>query len=142
MRLSPVHPRAITNGSSKTPMSYYSSCKLVCKCFTNTFISFKSVDNAQEAEAVKKALQDHLDMDPDITLLVLCEQISPTDEPMNSEEDDTRNNLRSLVLSFLCLEAKKALITRHALPGSQGEKILFDALLSVSALFLFNKPSP
>jgi hypothetical protein len=76
-------------------------------------------------------------MDPDITLLVLCEQVSPTDEPMDLEEDDTRNTLRSLVLSFLCLEAKNALITQHALPGSQGEKILFDTLLSVrEALYL------
>lgn len=91
-----------------------------------------SVENQQEAQVVKKALQEHLDMDPQATLSVLCYQISPPDEPMETTEDNTRDRLRSLVLSFLSVEAKIALVERHALPGSEGEKILFEALLSVS----------
>jgi hypothetical protein len=81
---------------------------------------------------VKKALLEHLDMDPPVTLGVLCDQIVPPDEPMDEEEQQIRDRLRSLVVSFLAGEAKRAII-RHARPGSVAEAVLVNELLAVSA---------
>ncbi|KAF8893579.1 hypothetical protein BD779DRAFT_1507003 [Infundibulicybe gibba] len=79
-------------------------------------------DEREEVEVVKNALKEHLDMDPKVTLGVLCDQIVPIDEPMDAEEQNIRDRLRFLVLSFLRGEAQSALVARHALPGSDGEE--------------------
>lgn len=81
---------------------------------------------------VKKALTEHLDMDPRVTLGVLCDQIIPPEEPMDEEEQAIRDRLRSLVLSFLTGEAKRAIVERHAVPGSTAEDVLVSCLLEVS----------
>lgn len=80
---------------------------------------------------VKKALIEHLDMDPRVTLGVLCDQVTPPEELMDEEEQGIRDRLRSLVLSFLTGEAKRA-VERHALPGSAAEDVLITCLLEVS----------
>lgn len=74
-------------------------------------------------------------MDPRVTLGVLCDQIAPPDEPMDEEEQGIRDRLRSLVLSFLTGEAKRAIVERHALPGSGAEEVLVNSVLGVRELF-------
>jgi hypothetical protein len=92
------------------------------------------IDEPDEVIVVKKALTEHLDMDPRITLGVLCDQIVPPDEPMDEEEQSTRDRLRSLVLSFLSGEAKRAIVERHANPGSDAEDVLVNGILTVRRL--------
>ena len=84
---------------------------------------------------VKKALIEHLDMDPSITLGVLCDQLVPPEEPMDEEELFIRDRLRSLVLSFITGEAKRAILDRHASKPESGiEEILVNALWAVGYL--------
>jgi hypothetical protein len=90
------------------------------------------LDEPDEVIVVKKALTEHLDMDPRVTLGVLCDEIVPREEPMDEEEHAIRDRLRSLVLSFLTGEAKRAIVERHALPGSAAEEVLVTCLLEVS----------
>jgi hypothetical protein len=85
---------------------------------------------------VKKALTEHLDMDPKVTLGVLCDQVSPPDESMDDEEQAIRDRLRSLVLSFLTGEAKRAIVERHAVPSSVAEEVLISSLLAVRESYI------
>ncbi|GLB37081.1 putative apoptosis inhibitory protein 5 (API5) [Lyophyllum shimeji] len=88
-------------------------------------------EEVDEVIVVKKALTEHLDMDPKVTLSVLCEHIAPLDELADEEEQDIRDRLRSVVLAFLTGEARRAIVERHALPGSEVEEVLINAMLSV-----------
>jgi hypothetical protein len=90
------------------------------------------VDEPEEVTVVKKALTEHLDMDPKVTLGVLCDQVSPPEETMDDEEQVIRDRLRSLVLAFLTGEAKRAIVERHAVPSSIAEEVLINSLLTVS----------
>lgn len=73
-------------------------------------------------------------MDPRVTLGVLCDQIVPPDETMDEEELSIRERLRTLVLAFMTGEAKRAIVERHAVPGSQAEEVLLLGLFGVSYL--------
>ncbi|KAG6832033.1 hypothetical protein H0H87_003014 [Tephrocybe sp. NHM501043] len=88
-------------------------------------------DEPDEVEIVKDALQAHLDMDAKVTLGVLCDQIVPLEDTMDEEEQDIRDRLRKVVLKFLTEDARKAIVERHALPGSDAEETLIDSLLRV-----------
>ncbi|PCH35985.1 hypothetical protein WOLCODRAFT_108007 [Wolfiporia cocos MD-104 SS10] len=94
-------------------------------------------DEPEEVPVIKRALSQHLDMDPAVTLGVLCDQVVPSDEPMDEEEQAIRNRLRSLVLSFVTGEAKRSIVERHAVPGSQAEETLVGGMLKA-----INKLSP
>ncbi|TBU48665.1 hypothetical protein BD309DRAFT_1041531 [Dichomitus squalens] len=86
-------------------------------------------DEPEEVTVVKRALTQHLDMDPVITIGVLCDQIVPPDEPLDEEEQVIRDRLRSLVLAFLAGEAKRPLIDRHANTlGTPAEEALVSGL--------------
>ncbi|KAI0779607.1 hypothetical protein C8Q74DRAFT_1199239 [Fomes fomentarius] len=86
-------------------------------------------DEPEEVTVVKRALTQHLDMDPVVTLGVLCDQIVPSDEPLDDEEQSIRDRLRSLVLAFLAGEAKRPLVERHAnTVESPAEQILVSGL--------------
>ncbi|TFY82398.1 hypothetical protein EWM64_g1610 [Hericium alpestre] len=86
-------------------------------------------DEPDEVTVVKKALTEHLDMDSKVTLGVLCDQIVSVDEAMDDEDREIRERLRSLVLAFMSLEAKRAIITRHAnQPGNEQEQVLVNGL--------------
>lgn len=80
---------------------------------------------------VKKALTEHLDMDPKTTLGVLCDQILPQSDTTDEEEISIRERLRSLVLAFLAGEAKRAICERFAVPGENGEPVLYEGLFAV-----------
>jgi hypothetical protein len=73
-------------------------------------------------------------MDPPVTLAVLCDQIVSPDEPMDDEEQQIRDRLRSLVISFLTGEAKRAILRHASRPGSEAETILVNELMVVRAL--------
>lgn len=73
-------------------------------------------------------------MDPVVTLGVLCDQIVPTDEPLDEEEQSIRDRLRTLVLAFLSGEAKRPLVERHASAPGPAEQLLVSGLLKVRDL--------
>ncbi|KAI1794253.1 hypothetical protein LXA43DRAFT_167813 [Ganoderma leucocontextum] len=86
-------------------------------------------DEPEEVTFVKRALTQHLDMDPVVTLGVLCDQIVPSDETVDEEELAIRDRIRSLVLAFLAGEAKRPLIDRHAnCLDSPAEEVLVSGL--------------
>lgn len=93
------------------------------------------VDEPQEVEVVEQQLNEHLDLDTLATLGVLCDQIVPPDEPLDEDDQATRDRLRGLVLSFLTGRAKRGIIERHAnaLDGA-AESVLVTALLQVRVL--------
>ncbi|KAH8107682.1 hypothetical protein BXZ70DRAFT_884990 [Cristinia sonorae] len=87
-------------------------------------------DEPEEVVVVKKALIEHLDMDPVVTLGVLCDQIAPLSQDWDEEDQVTRDRLRSLVLAFLTGEAHRAITERHAhTPGSPAEEVLVTGIL-------------
>ncbi|CDO78097.1 hypothetical protein BN946_scf184634.g3 [Trametes cinnabarina] len=91
-------------------------------------------DEPEEVTFVKRALMQHLDMDPAVTLGVLCDQVIPSDEPLDEEEQSIRDRLRSLVLAFLAGEAKRSLVERHASSaGSPAEEVLVSGLFKAIA---------
>ncbi|GJE89989.1 hypothetical protein PsYK624_061080 [Phanerochaete sordida] len=71
-------------------------------------------DEPEEVEVVEAQLTEHLDMDPTVTLGVLCDQVAPQDEAADDEEQAIRDRLRGLVLSFMTGKAKRAITERHA----------------------------
>lgn len=92
-----------------------------------------SADEPDEVTVVKKALAEHLDMDPKVTLGVLCDQVSSNDEPMDDEEKAMRDRLRSLVVKFISGEAKRAIVERHASQaGNEHEQVIVDGLFKVT----------
>lgn len=91
-------------------------------------------DEPDEVVFVKKALSEHLDMDPPVTLGVLCDQIVPPNEPMDDEEQQIRDRLRSLVICFLTGEAKRAILRHVNQPGSEAEAVLVGQLLVVRSI--------
>lgn len=84
-------------------------------------------DEPEEVEVVEQQLTEHLDMEPQITLGVLCDQIVPLED--NPDEDQAvRDRLRSLVLGFMVGRAKRAIVERHA---DHAETVLVEGLLNV-----------
>lgn len=90
-----------------------------------------TTEDAKEANVVKEALVEHIDLDPQVTLTVLGDPLlSPEDSIEDQEEVALRERLRSLVLAFFSGDARDSII-RHATPGSEVEKELVDSLISV-----------
>ncbi|KXN90634.1 Apoptosis inhibitor 5-A [Leucoagaricus sp. SymC.cos] len=87
-------------------------------------------EEVDEVAIVKRALVEHLDMDPKVTLGVLCDQIIPPNDTTDEEEVSIRERLRSLVLGFMVGEAKHAICGVHAAPGGSGESALYDGLFA------------
>src|SRR4051794_39498661 len=111
------------------------SCYKVVRCpalfFAHLLNHSNKSDAPDEVVVVKQALMEHLDLDPKVTLTVLCDQIAPPEETVGEEEQAIRDRLRSLVLSFLTGEARRAIVGRHALPGSGAEETLLSYLFAV-----------
>ncbi|KAE9403107.1 hypothetical protein BT96DRAFT_504396 [Gymnopus androsaceus JB14] len=87
-------------------------------------------DEPNEVNVVRKALVEHLHMDPRVTLGVLCDQIIPPSEPADQEELAMRDSLRTLVLTFIAGELKKGNLVRYMPPRSEAEDTLIDGLIS------------
>ncbi|EAU91640.2 hypothetical protein CC1G_09322 [Coprinopsis cinerea okayama7 len=58
-------------------------------------------DEPEEVVVVKKALVNHVKMGPEVTLGVLCDQLSTVEEGLDEEEKAIRERLRKLVCNFL-----------------------------------------
>ena len=95
------------------------------------YSSFGVQDEPHELSRIKRALQEHLDMDASVTLSVLCDQILQPDEPIDEEEQQLRDRSRSLVMAFLTGDIKSHIVERHAKPGTHAEQVLVSQLLLV-----------
>lgn len=89
----------------------------------------RSTDEPEEVEVVESQLNEHLDMDPQVTLGVLCDQIVPTEDFVDEDDQVTREQLRSLVLGFMVGKAKRAILERHA---EVAQKVLVEGPAKVS----------
>ncbi|KAJ7141110.1 hypothetical protein C8R44DRAFT_692909 [Mycena epipterygia] len=98
---------------------------------TDVLLQLLQSDEPDEVVVVKQALIAHLNLDPRVTLGVLCDQIMPAVEATaDPDEIYMRDRLRTLVLAFLTGEAKQVIVERHALPGTDAEDVLIDGLLT------------
>ncbi|KAJ7090917.1 hypothetical protein B0H15DRAFT_249294 [Mycena belliarum] len=98
---------------------------------TDVLLQLLQSDEPDEVVVVKQALIAHLNLDPRVTLGVLCDQIMPaTDVPADPDELYMRDRLRALVLAFLTGEARQVIVDRHAVPDSEAEHVLIDGLLT------------
>lgn len=89
------------------------------------------LDEPDELFYIRKGLEEHLDLAPSVTIGVLCDQITATEEPIDEEDQLIRDRLRTLVLEFLVEKMKKILLIMKDGPGSDPERILVEGLLKV-----------
>ncbi|KAG7098253.1 hypothetical protein E1B28_000215 [Marasmius oreades] len=87
-------------------------------------------DEPNEVNVVRKALVEHLQMDPRVTLGVFCDQIVPSGHPMDKDEMQMRDRLRTLVLDFVANEVKKDQWKKIAVAGNDAEGTLVRGLLT------------
>lgn len=79
---------------------------------------------------IKRALQEHIDLDPRTTLKILCGQcILDTSDDVNNEDKLLRAKLRALVLQFLA-EKFRVCISR-AVQSEETESTLLKGMLEV-----------
>lgn len=88
----------------------------------------QSSDEETEVEVVKKALLEHIDMDPPRALQVLCDQCIFDSGILDEEERAMRGRLRTLVIQFLARDAKRRVARQ---PNEKAEEILFTGLVNV-----------
>lgn len=74
---------------------------------------------------------EHINLDAAVTLGVFCDQIIPSDEATDEEEQALRVRLRELVLEFL-KEKAHPILEQHVLPESDAEGVLLDRITKVS----------
>jgi len=84
---------------------------------------------------VKKALVEHLKIDPKATIGVLCDQLASQDDTHDDEEIFIRTRLRSLVLAFMTGEAKQSICGHHVSLDGIGEQMLYEGLFAVRTKF-------
>ena len=53
------------------------------------------IDEPAEVAVVEKQLLEHLDLDPTVTFNVLCDQVVPTDDSLDDEDQAVRDRLRA-----------------------------------------------
>ncbi|KAG6837713.1 hypothetical protein H0H93_003515 [Arthromyces matolae] len=97
----------------------------------DVLIQLLQSDERDEVEIVKKALLDHLELDPKVTLGVICDQMSPLDDSVDDDEKEIRDRMRKVVLRFLTEDARKVIVERCAIPGSDAEESLLENMLAV-----------
>jgi hypothetical protein len=61
---------------------------------------------------VKNALIQHLELDSEVVLRVLCDQVVSPDEPMKEEDMAIRERLQGLVVVFLAEDTREPLLAR------------------------------
>ncbi|KAJ7782509.1 hypothetical protein DFH07DRAFT_790899 [Mycena maculata] len=98
---------------------------------TDVLLQLLQSDEPDEVVVVKQALIAHLNLQPRVTLGVLCDQIMPAvDATADPDEIYMRDRLRTLVLAFLTDEAKQVIVEQHAVPDSEAEAVLVEGLLT------------
>ncbi|KAI9437549.1 apoptosis inhibitory protein 5-domain-containing protein, partial [Lactarius indigo] len=81
---------------------------------------------------MKMALVQHLQLDPKVTLGVLCDQIVPPDDPIEDEDKTIRERLCALVVVFLAQDARKPLLAQlqdQRRGSAEQEDALIDTLI-------------
>ena len=88
-------------------------------------------DEPEEVGVVEKQLLEHLDMDPTVTVNVLCDQVVPTEEPVDDEDRAVRDRLRALVLDFMKGPAKRGIVRNATAQRFEPENALVGRVLGV-----------
>ncbi|KAI6002868.1 apoptosis inhibitory protein 5-domain-containing protein [Pisolithus albus] len=95
----------------------------------DVLVQLLQCDEPEEAAVVKIALLKHLDMDPPAVLGVMCDQVVPLEEDLDETERQTRERLRSLVITFLATDALGVIVGKYTdSPGSEAEQTLVSQL--------------
>ena len=91
----------------------------------------EAIDEPDEVTVVEGQLLEHLDLDPTVTINVLCDQVVPTEEEVDEEEKAVRDHLRALVLDFMKGRAKRGIVRNANAQKSQPEVALVNRMLNV-----------
>ena len=87
-------------------------------------------DDTRELSVVKRALQEHIEIDPALALQVLCDQCRFDPSSLPSDEDKIwRQRLRGLVIRFLA--EKYSVCIAGVVQDVEVEKILVKGLVEV-----------
>ena len=109
---------------------FWSSCSNVVSrpsFFPNARDSrIKETEDPEEITHIRQGLEQHLTIDPSVTITVLCDQLSWTED-----EQGNREQLRTLVLEFLARIVRPLDI---AIVRSS-EQLLVQGIVNVSFLF-------
>jgi hypothetical protein len=92
---------------------------------------------------IRKGLDEHLDLEPTVTIGVLCDSVGPgpgVEEQEQEQEQDEGSveRLRTLVLGFLSERMKKILLIMKDEAGSEPERILVEGVVRVSRFFFLS----
>ncbi|KAH9033689.1 hypothetical protein EDB83DRAFT_2200630, partial [Lactarius deliciosus] len=66
----------------------------------------------EEVAVIKMVLIQHLELDSNVTLGVLCDQIMPPDDPMEDEDKTIHERPGMLVVAFLVQDPRKPLLAQ------------------------------
>lgn len=88
-------------------------------------------DDQEEVAVVKRAILDHINMDPDRSLQVLCDQCVFELDGLDEEEKGLRSRLRTLVIVFLANDAKTMIERVVKAKELKADEILFKGLVNV-----------
>lgn len=102
------------------------SCRVVSR-----HSRLKEIDEPEEIIHVRQGLEQHLTIDPSVTMTVLCDQLS-----WSEDEQGNREQLRTLVLEFLVknIRSLNVAILRSS------DRILVEGIINVS--FPLHVPTP
>ena len=97
-----------------------------------------NADDQTEVEVVKTALRKHIDMDPEKTIQVLCDQCVVDSNGVDDEERAIRTKFRSLVLQFLSVDANDKIFEALKAPKTHTkvEDLLFNGMYKVSLILV------
>jgi len=85
----------------------------------------RETDDPEEIIHIRRGLEQHLGIDPNVTMSVLCDQLSWTED-----EQGNREQLRTLVLEFLARSTRSLNI---AITNSS-DRILVEGIVDVSSV--------
>jgi hypothetical protein len=85
----------------------------------------EETDDPEEAVHIQQGLEQHLAIEPSVTMTVLCDQLSWTED-----EQGNREQLRTLVLEFLA----RSIGPLNIAIGRSSDRILVEGIISVSSL--------
>ena len=85
----------------------------------------RETDDPEEIIHIRRGLEQHLGIDPNVTMSVLCDQLSWTED-----EQGNREQLRTLVLEFL---ARSTRSLNNAITNSS-DRILVEGIVDVSSV--------
>lgn len=85
----------------------------------------EETDDPEEIIHIQQGLEQHLAIEPSVTMTVLCDQLSWTED-----EQGNREQLRTLVLKFLA----RSIIPLNVAISHSSDRILVEGIIDVSFL--------